>query len=142
MLPFNHPFDSKTCADRLYEDYKKHKKLIVAFDFDNTIFDYHNNGGNYSCVIDILKECSSLGFTMILFTSNEDKDRLNWMERYCNHFGINVHFINECSLNDTRKPYYNILLDDRAGLKEAYNILCDVITRIKQDKKNADIKPN
>lgn len=142
MLPFNHPFDSLTCADRLYKDYKKHKNLIVAFDFDNTIFDYYNNGGNYSCVIDVLKECARFGFTLLLFTANSEKSKLQWMVGYCSHYGINVDYINKGPLGDTIKPYYNILLDDRAGLKEAYTILCDVITRIKQDKKNADIKPN
>ena len=32
------------------------------------------------------------------------------------------------------KIYYNILLDDRAGLFEAYSILIDVVSYIEKDK--------
>ena len=51
MESFNHPFGKEACKKRLLEEYKKYGELIVAFDYDNTIFDYHNNGGDYSCVI-------------------------------------------------------------------------------------------
>jgi hypothetical protein len=71
-MDFNHPFGKEACKKRLLEEYHKYRKLIVAFDFDNTIFDYHNTGGDYSCVIELLKECSLLGFEMILFTTDED----------------------------------------------------------------------
>ena len=41
---------------------------------------------------------------------------------YCKHFGIAVDYINENpEIMNTRKPYYNILLDDRAGLECAFN---------------------
>lgn len=61
----------------MVNEYNKYQgKLVVAFDFDNTIFDYHNDGGDYSGVISLLKECSEEGFIMVLFTSNEDEDRL------------------------------------------------------------------
>lgn len=70
-MDFNHPFGKEACKKRLLEEYHKYRKLIVAFDFDNTIFDYHNTGGDYSCVIELLKECSLLGFEMILFTTDD-----------------------------------------------------------------------
>lgn len=62
MESFNHPFGKEACKKRLLEEYKKYGELIVAFDYDNTIFDYHNNGGDYSCVIELLKRCARLGF--------------------------------------------------------------------------------
>ena len=37
----NSYMDYRRCVDRLKKDYEVHKNLIVAFDFDNTIFDYH-----------------------------------------------------------------------------------------------------
>lgn len=44
------------------------------------------------------------------------------MIEYCKHFGIAVDYINENpEIMNTRKPYYNILLDDRAGLECAFN---------------------
>lgn len=51
----NHPFSEYGAATRLLAEYKEHQKLVVGFDFDNTIFDTHNNGGNYKIVIDLLK---------------------------------------------------------------------------------------
>ena len=39
------------------------------------------------------------------------------------HFFVNTSPI----FSRSRKPYYNILLDDRAGLEESYNILKQVI---------------
>lgn len=69
MESFNHPFGKEACKKRLLEEYKKYG---VAFDYDNTIFDYHNNGGDYSCVIELLKRCARLGFELVLFTCDED----------------------------------------------------------------------
>lgn len=117
---------------RLANDYDKHKNLIVAFDFDNTIYDYHNEGGDYSEVIDLLRECSDLGLTMVLFTANEDEDKLNLCKAFCKDKGIRIDYINESPIMATRKPYYNILLDDRAGLEEAYFTLKVVVDYIKE----------
>lgn len=140
MNKLNHPFRGGTCVERLLDEYYKHGKLIVAFDFDNTIFDYHNNGGDYSQVINLLKECTDYECVMILFTANDNKEKQDWMIQYCNHFGIAVDYVNENpEVLGTKKPYYNILLDDRAGLYEAYDILNNVI---KQIKTNASIKSN
>ena len=32
------------CSMRLEEEYKEHGSLFVAFDYDNTVFDYHGKG--------------------------------------------------------------------------------------------------
>jgi phosphoglycolate phosphatase-like HAD superfamily hydrolase len=108
--------------NRLKQDYLIHKSLFVAFDYDNTVFDYHNQGINYDEIIDLLTTCKSLGFTMILFTGNEG-DKLEIIKKDLNKRNIPFDLINENPLMKTRKPYYNILLDDRAGLKEAYQNL-------------------
>lgn len=118
---------------RLLNEYQEYQKLIVAFDFDNTIFDYHNKGIDCSEIIDLLKRCSDKGFTMILFTCTDKEDRLDWKKRYCEHFGIKVDFINESPVMNTRKPFYNILLDDRAGLEEAANLLNSVLIHLEHD---------
>lgn len=52
------------------------------------------------------------------------------MKKYCFHFGIKVDYINESPIMNTRKPYYNILLDDRAGLQEAADTLNSVLNLI------------
>lgn len=112
-------------------------KLIVAFDFDNTIFDYHNTGGDYSCVIELLKECSLLGFEMILFTTDDYK--IMAKQTICMRLGIanitsntlSAPNISSSIFSKSKKPYYNILLDDRAGLEESYEILKYVVDEIK-----------
>ena len=132
----NSPWTSHACARRLLEEYKKYGKLIVAFDFDNTIFDYYNRGLDCKDIIDLLAECSNKGFTMILFTCEEDDERLKWKKEYCNHYGIRVDYVNESPIYNTKKPYFNILLDDRAGLEEAMDTLNSVIQIIDKNECN------
>lgn len=119
----------RKAIDRLKKEYNEHGSLLIAYDYDNTIFDYHDDGLDLQPVIDLLRRCSDLGFTMILYTitpwhkNNEEK------VKRCNELGINVHGINESPLLDhqnrdfPKKPFYSILLDDRAGLSASYNIL-------------------
>ena len=128
-----HPFNQQACLERLKNEYDKYGKLIVAFDFDNTIYDFHKNEGDYSEVIDLLKECIKLEFDLILFTVDEDPDKVSEKIRWLvsndlwsyksSHFFVNTGPL----FSGSRKPYYNILLDDRAGLEESYNILKQVV---------------
>ena len=40
--PADDPYlDNNLCVDRLVENWKQHGKIIIAFDFDNTIYDYY-----------------------------------------------------------------------------------------------------
>jgi hypothetical protein len=119
--------------ERLKKDYLVHKSLFVAFDYDNTVFDYHNQGINYDKIINLLTTCKSLGFTMILFTGNEG-NKLEVIKKDLNNRNIPFDLINENPLMKTRKPYYNILLDDRSGLKEAYTNLKKLTDDIRSKK--------
>lgn len=128
MKPFNHPFDNFSCRQRLLKEYETHGKLVVGFDFDNTIFDVHNNGGNYSEIITLLQECKKLGFTLCLYTAELREDWLKWKIDYCKHFGIEPDYVNESPLlHGTTKPFFSVLLDDRAGLESAYIILKEIV---------------
>jgi len=111
---------------RLKEELKQHKSLFIAFDFDNTVYDYHQVGDIYPLVESILKKAKQLGHKLILFTGNEG-DRLIEIIDYCGSHGYSPDFVNENPIMSTRKPYYNILLDDRAGLNESYSILKEVL---------------
>ncbi len=138
MYKFNDYFNAKNSTIRLLNDYYKYGDLIVAFDFDNTIFNYNGAADRtFFDVTHLLQECSALGFTMVLFTANEDEDKLNFCRTYCRSNEIRIDYINESPVMNTRKPYYNILLDDRAGLEEAYGILKFVVEMIKE-RQNAD----
>ncbi len=119
----------EAALERLKEEIKKYGKIFIAFDFDNTIFDYHNSGEDNSSVIELLRRCSDLGHKLILFTATSDNERLEFMKLYCKHYGIKITYINENpEVPGGVKPYYNILLDDRAGLEESYRILNKAIS--------------
>lgn len=71
MYKFNDYFNAKNSTIRLLNDYYKYGDLIVAFDFDNTIFNYNGAADRtFFDVTHLLQECSALGFTMVLFTTN------------------------------------------------------------------------
>ena len=116
----------------LMNAYKEHGQLIVAFDFDNTIFDYHQKGIDYEEVISLLAECSFLGFCMVLFTCEEHQTQLEIKMQWCKSRAIIVDYINTSPVKpDAAKPYCNILLDDKAGLSESYDRLSRFLQKIK-----------
>lgn len=123
-----HSLNTEGASKRLIKEYETHGKLVVGFDFDNTIFDVHNAGINCSEIINILQECKKLGFTLCLYTAELREDWLKWKVGYCKHFGIEPDYVNESPLiPGTKKPFFNILLDDRAGLESAFQSLKEVI---------------
>lgn len=82
-----------------------------------------------------------LGFDMVLWTVEEDQDKLAqkrwWLKKrgigdYCDD-KLNFHYlyVNRSPIfRDSSKPYYNILLDDRAGLESSYRILKKLVDYI------------
>lgn len=125
-MAFYHPFCYSGSFGRLCQELDTHKKLVIGF--DNTIFDVHNKGGDYSQVISVLQRCKELGWTLCLYTAELREDWLKWKVDYCKHFGIEPDYVNESPLiKGTKKPFFNLLLDDRAGLEEAYTLLIKVI---------------
>ena len=123
-----HPFFDKGAIERLIKEYETYGNLIIGFDFDNTIFDYHNKGGNYSKIISLLQDCKELGFTLCLYTLELNEERLKWKILYCKYYGIEPSYVNDSPiLKGHKKPFFNVLLDDRAGLESSYNILKAVV---------------
>lgn len=135
------PYTHEQQVERLRSEVAAHGSLFVAFDFDNTIFDYHSQGFDYSGVISLLRRCSEMGHKMILLTSNEDEEKLAFIRHYCRHFGIRIDYVNENPVvcHGCRKPYYNILIDDRAGMNEACEILNAIIKE--QENETTHTKP-
>jgi len=119
---------------RLLKEYKQYKSLVIAYDLDNTLYDFHKKGETYTMVMDLLKDLKSIGCYMICFTANSDKD---FVLSYLTENKIPFDAINEnppffkC---EERKIYFNALLDDRAGLQQVYNELNLLITIIKQEQ--------
>jgi hypothetical protein len=130
-------FDTENCIKRLLREYGEHKKLIVAVDFDDTVFDFHGKGFRYPEVIDLLRRCQKLGFYIVLFTganSNEwEKQRKHLAEQRIKVDSVNRNPI-DLPFGNFGKIYYNILLDDRAGLFQAWKTLDIVVSEIESMK--------
>lgn len=140
MKKLNKPVDdpymnTELCIKRLVENWKSHNGIIIAFDFDNTIFDFYKKGYTYSKVIQLLKDCKKMGCTLILSTCC-DESKFDFMRQICEKEGVQIDYINQSPPYipySGNKVYYNILLDDRAGLSAAYEILYETKERIKND---------
>ena len=115
--------------NRLKQDYLTHGSLFVAFDFDDTIFPYTNKEDTFFEVQELLRRCNKLKFTLILFTAREGI-ALNFAKRHCERVDIKYDYVNENPIMDTRKPYWNILLDDKAGLDSAFDMLNTLVKEI------------
>ena len=115
---------------RLLKEYYKYGTLIVAVDFDCTIFDYHNEGIHFDDVITLLQRCVERGMKLVIYTANQNH-RL--VSTHCENIGLKIEGINKQLLTQFEnrgKLYYNILLDDRAGLKSAYEALAEAVSNL------------
>lgn len=120
-------------TNRLITEWNTYKKVIIAYDFDDTIYDYHKRDFKYNDVINLLKEAKEIGAYFIVFTSCDEKQH-DFIKEYLNKNNIPFDKINE-NMDfipfSGRKIYYNILLDDRAGLRTAYNCLLEAVNYMK-----------
>jgi len=118
--------DNKNVTKRLIKEWKKYNKIIIAYDFDSTIFDYHKEGNIGNDVIDLLKRCKEIGAYFIVFTARPES-KYKEMKEYLINNNIPFDKINQnmefIPLEEGRKIYFNILLDDRAGLTSAFSSL-------------------
>lgn len=133
MEKFNHPFDENRCARRLLWEYEHYGRLVVGVDFDNTIRPVKQDS-SCDAVVELLKRCSANPkIDLCLWTiSGSDEHlsngHLSLQEKveYCKSLGIKLDYINESPyLEDYsgKKQFFNVLLDDRAGLESAYRNL-------------------
>lgn len=115
-----HPYtDHDTCVKRLVEWHARNGRIIIAFDFDNTVYDFHSRGHDYSDVVSLLREAREVGAFLIVFTGNEN---LELVRAHLAQHKIPYDAINEQAPfipSAARKIYYNLLLDDAAGLASA-----------------------
>lgn len=126
-------FSTDRSVDRLLEQYRLHKTLIVATDYDDTIYDYHKKGFSYPKVIELLLQCQSLNFTLVMLTTVEDESKLKDNVEYCAKLGLRIKYVNEGPIMPkAKKPFFNIYLDDKAGLGQAYDILNQTVQLIRR----------
>ena len=93
---------------RLVPDEFKYDNKIVAF-------------GVQMAVTDLVKKAKAKGHTICIWTANTQPTIVKLMLAYQ---GIPYDLFNNSPImNERRKPHFNILLDDIAGLNEAYHTL-------------------
>lgn len=131
-------FDTEFCVDRLHREYSAHKKLILAVDYDDTLYDFHNKGHSYDQVINLVLECQrDYGFYIVIFTGTPP-DKWGDIYAHCETLGIKIDSINKNPISlpfgNDGKIYYNILLDDRGGLQQSFEILRKTVDKIKETK--------
>jgi predicted HAD superfamily phosphohydrolase YqeG len=126
-----------TAIERLYNEWKKYGKIIIALDFDDTIYDFHKKGYTYPRVIELIQRCQQLGCYVVIFTGSEP-EKYPMIREYCASIGIKVDKINENAfpmpIGNNGKIYFNILLDDRAGLPATFACLDEVSLRIMSEE--------
>ena len=122
--------------ERLWAEYNKYGSLIVAVDFDDTLYDFHKVGNSYEQVKQLVKDLREIGCYIIIWTGNQD----NWLiVNYLTEHNIPYDSINNEApiskklLGDKipRKVYANVYIDDRAGLFQVYNDLTKLVENVR-----------
>ena len=133
--------DTEKSYKRLKEEFNGHGRLIIAYDLDSTVFDYHHKNESYEMVKDLIRKYKNYAY-FIVFTSSEP-DRYDEIKEILDKENLPYDSINDDAPFipfKGRKVYYNILLDDRAGLSQTYNELLrlynEVIINLEKEKKN------
>ena len=124
--------NTQNSLTRLIEEYQKYNTLVVAFDFDDTVYDFHKKGRLYSDTINLLKNLKSINCYLICWTGQED---LAFVSNYFTENTIPFDAINEnppFHKSTSKKVYANAYLDDRAGLKQVYDELSNLILTLKK----------
>ena len=112
---------------------KKYGKIVVGVDFDDTIFPLDDNQYNVDRCFAVRRLLTGLiaqdRAVLCLWTVAED-----WSMMYKKHiitqYGLKMDYFNESPIvhgKNIRKPHFNILLDDKAGLNETIKILEEFI---------------
>lgn len=124
--------DKRNSFARLLTEYDKYKSIVVAFDFDDTVYDFHKKGRVYKNIIQLLKDLKSINCYLICWTGSED---MEFVKDYLNDNNIPFDSINTHPpfyKSGSKKVYANVYLDDRAGLRQVYDELTELVKQVKK----------
>jgi len=124
----------ENAVQRLLREWNAYGRIVVAYDFDNTVYDYHQEGHDYSEVIELIHQLHEAGAYLMVYTARPQTE-LYKVSNYLDENRIPYDSVNKMPdflpFTENKKLYYNILLDDRAGLLSSVNILRKVLTERK-----------
>jgi hypothetical protein len=127
--------NAENSSNRLIDEYNKYGSLVVAFDFDDTVYDFHKKGRLYNDVVNLLRKLKDINCYLICWTGQEDG---NFVKSYLIENKIPFDAFNEnppFHKSTSRKIYANVYIDDRAGLKQVYDELYNLIRTLKTKNK-------
>lgn len=125
------PFVSREkTKERWRNEFQRYGCLIIAYDFDYTVHSYKDESYTYDLVVNLLRKWRP-NAKYIVFSASP-KVRFSYMKGYLKERNIPFDTINDEILerNYTRKVYYNVFLDDRAGLGEVVEILYELFEEL------------
>jgi hypothetical protein len=141
-VPDNDNWKGNKYAERLIKEWLEHGKIVLAVDFDDTIYgwgfkDFKSNV-MFSKTIQIIKMAQKLGCYVSIWSACAP-DRYDEIRNYAKFNQFVIDSINENPIplpyGNNRKMYYNHLLDDRAGLEQALSVLEYCCYRVMSDRK-------
>jgi hypothetical protein len=119
---------------KLVNTYETHGRIIVGLDFDDTIFPLTDDEDIKQRANRIKSLLLELRADIVLCLWTVDSGRpLKYKLALLETMGLTPNYINESPVKhgDTVKPYFNLLLDDKAGLDEALDRLINFNEYIK-----------
>lgn len=121
--------------NRLIKQYNTHGKLLVAVDFDDTVFPFSVPDKEVEHVRELIRRLNTGGHEVIVFTCRHDEEPV---KAFYHTQGMKYDYFNESPVKDEEvglgKIYFNVLLDDKAGLNEVYCTLESVLCTIEAFK--------
>lgn len=130
----------KRDVERLVNEWLMHDKIVLAVDFDDTIFHWrHNSEEECKEVMDLVKWCKTIGAYIMIHTCS-DPPRHNEIRKFCKDKGLDIDSINcnpiKLPYGNKGKPYYNWQLCDRSGLSYAMKVLDEAAKKVISEKQN------
>lgn len=116
---------------RLRDELARYGKLIIAVDFDDTVYDTHRNGWEYWGVIDTLRAWQKTDKCYLICWTASDTDRYQFIYSHFKKLGIELDNINANApwiAPKGQKIYANIYIDDRScGVQNCITILNELL---------------
>ncbi len=119
---------------KLVDAYHKFGKIVIGVDFDDTIFpytQYENADDNVAAALrarqvrTLLEKAKPYSIQCLWTVANEWS--LIYKKFICiEHYGMEFDYYNESPITQdetVRKPHFNLLLDDCAGLESSLSVL-------------------
>ena len=139
-MDYKHLFSTNPSflLERLIGQYKKQDKIIIAYDIDDTVRPmYCADCGDVQSLLRMID--NTLNAYFIVFTSNED---IEGVKAYLDKWNLPYDSINENAPFvpfKSGKIFYNVLLDDKAGLGETVNTLKQLLYLVRNGYVNKEI---